>query len=415
MEHPPSSVNRLRSGLIAIAAIAICTAVGAGIGYRTSRMQGAQYRAEAQLMVQMGREVSSQRPELIMLGDAQRIVAPGWREYVNTELSILRHPSIKEMAEEAAKEALGRKGEKSSMSPPTGIRAGVNSALSLEYEADESEGRIGKDRFTFNAVNVPRSNILRLECICGNGEMAKLLLTKWIEVYKTFHLKVHGQGALLNLFEAETKRANDDYLKAEAEMAKFCAETGFYDFDDDRAALVQEERRLELDQQRANLEIADLTAQIAELEKHGAEGASAALVQLRADLSGAKARAAALATNLEAARAQLQELDRHRGRHEVLASQIESNSGVLARAVSAERLCRASQRLDEAGVMNVSVISEPSVQPTPVTVMGFPHRVGDTLLGGVFGFVLAAGVLLVVHALREAGLLLRRRRPGAAA
>jgi uncharacterized protein involved in exopolysaccharide biosynthesis len=385
--HAPFSAVRRRSAIAAFAAIAICTAVGAAIGYSTTRKQNAQYRAEAQLMVQMGREVSSQRPELITLGDAQRIVAPGWREYVNTELTLLKHPSVKEQAIEAVKNATRAK----------------------------SPGRIGEESITFNAVNVPRSNILRLECTCANGEMAKLVLAKWIEVYQAFHLRVHGQGGLLLFFEAESKRANDDYLAAAAAMASFCAETGLYDFDNDRTALLQQVRSLELKLAEAGLDAADATAKIAELEKSRAESASGTLAQLRADASGANARATALTADLDAVNTRLQKLEEQRARHELLDERVTTTSGILERAVSAERLCRTGQRLDEAGVMNVAILSEPSVQATPITVMGFPHRVADTLFGALFGFVLAAGVLLVVRGLRGAGLLPRRRADSAAA
>ena len=76
------------------------------------------------------------------------------------------------------------------------------------------------------------------------------------------------------------------------------------------------------------------------------------------------------------------------------------------------RVGRMNATLDKARVTNVRPVSKPTVEPTPIQMLGMPHRLAITGLGGVFGLAFSVGVYLFLVTLREAGFLPQRRRKG---
>ena len=118
-----------------------------------------------------------------------------------------------------------------------------------------------------------------------------------------------------------------------------------------------------------------------------------------------QARQAALQTNLDVITTELFRLESIRAEHDNLMDELSETRRDLSKVKDSWRVARMNNTLDKARVTNVRIVSPPSIPSEPVMMLGMPHRIAITGMGGAIGFFLALGAYLFIMALREAGLI----------
>lgn len=119
--------------------------------------------------------------------------------------------------------------------------------------------------------------------------------------------------------------------------------------------------------------------------------------------------------NLAEVHDELISLEGIRAEHQKLLDLLEETHMDLSKMLEGSRIARMSNTLDQAQVTNVRVVSPPEIPSEPMLMMGLPHRVAITGIGGGIGILLALGVYLLQIALREAGLIRSKLSAGVAA
>ena len=406
--------------------ILIGLGIGATVGYSRSSQTtvNQQYQADALLMIQMGREVSSSRAELVAAGETRRIVAPGWREFLNTEVTMLRHPALhravfeivkRQLAEERheRRQALKESGgdpssipepQEESIGAPSGIfpatRDYLLKAMALNFEALKKEIKVDNKVGNISITLVPRSNLLRLQCTSGDRRFAKLVLHHLIKLYFAFHVASYSQTDSIHIWQSELKVANEALNAAEKALTDYRLETGVFDLETERTSLIDE--RVRLAARVRELEAARSSAEARASQLEANNGDSGRISELRADAAAAAAEAAQVTSNVDAVNQRLAEVEATRGGFAMLEHKLLDAQNVSARLAVADRIAATSKRLDDAGILNVRVIAQPSINPQPVMLLGLPkNRIANTILGGFVGAVIIVLLLLGVRTIRQ--------------
>ena len=507
-KNPKSSRSQRRwFGNKVIAAILLCGAIGLAAGYYTALGQPYMWSVRAMLLAHVGRESGSARSEIVAAGGTTSIVATPNTESLNTEIQLLKSPSLlrevwKDIDAEV-KALLNRQRERQGLPPldtetpgevgggSTGVMSmlsqGMNDlfkGLDLAYDVDQDEAVFDAWSRTLTVTQVPRSHMINVVSLSPSPQLAKLSIERWLAKYQQRHVEAWSQSGTTALFESETERLRGEVREIESRLTQFRFETKVFDIGTTKNALLTQKLNLEntrrqltarqakeqatidgLEEQLANLQDTSLQStsrgtspiwdylerQLIAMEERVAQSVidyeegspfirqaeqmrdeikdmmkdhepirdttkiigrdpiyadlDKQLHNSRIQMAAMVAEARALDENLNEVHDELISLEGIRAEYDNLTDELQETQLDLAKMLEGSRIARMSNTLDQAQVTNVRVVSPPEIPSEPMLMMGLPHRVATTGIGGGIGILLALGVYLLQIALREAGLI----------
>lgn len=276
----PSAKNPAAAFRRAAVVVVVCTALGASIGYFTTTKPPQRYACEALLLATMGREVSAARSDLAATGNVRRVVSPGWREFINTEVAMLKSANILQRTKALTQQQIQAhlKGE----GPPPEeeavsdgliyeLRRTLFRPLKLEFEGDPEALRVAGAKALLSASLIPRSNVMRLQCVAEDSDVAALMVQNWIDLYMNAHILTYTQAGDLKRFEKQKEESAQRVAAVEAQITEFRTSTGFFDIEGVKQHLLDQKADLEAQIRENRAAIDAERARIGELDKRLAE------------------------------------------------------------------------------------------------------------------------------------------------
>jgi uncharacterized protein involved in exopolysaccharide biosynthesis len=208
------------------------------------------YRAEASLMVRIGREYIY-RPEV---GRAEAARMPSLSEMVNSEVEIL---NSRDLAAQVVEEL--------------GVETLYPQLLELETEPMlATERAVLLFRGGMSVRGVLESSIIKLAFEHPDPQIAADALNLLVERFKDKHIEVFGEERS-SFLDEQLERSGQELAKAEEALSAFKRENGVYDLGQQRSLLLGQLVRLDEVLRACEIDIAELEARLASLDGAGHE------------------------------------------------------------------------------------------------------------------------------------------------
>ncbi len=278
------SLNRLRTTAFsrtAILVILLSTAVGAVYGYVKARNIPFIWKISSKVMVHVGREGSSNRPEVAAVGGSPFFAMVPGSEDINAEIHVLRSPELMRrvyeslQAEEAGLESPVDDGE----GPAETVEADSGGPLSvlmnsirsitkpLDYQPNPEMARLAafSGQFQFNAI--PKTTMIEIVCMTADPERGKRQLQRLLNEYLLFHMETYSQGENTAFFEQQEQEMEQKHIEAQLAFREFRHKHDIQDFEATMTHLGGRRRELERELNTLHAQIATNAARLTHIEQ----------------------------------------------------------------------------------------------------------------------------------------------------